>query len=84
LERGPGERDSERVRGQAWFHFPYVIDETQDVARAYGAQCIPDFFGFNAQDELNIAGGSTRRAYSLRHISPRPVRSNEAGGQVAR
>jgi peroxiredoxin len=34
------------------FTFPYVIDTTQEVARAYGAQCTPDFFGFNAQDEL--------------------------------
>src|SRR3984957_15112637 len=29
------------------FTFPYVIDETQAMARAYGAQCTPDFFGFN-------------------------------------
>ena len=36
--------------------FPYVIDETQDVARAYSAQCTPDFFGFNAQDELQYRG----------------------------
>jgi peroxiredoxin len=34
------------------FTFPYVIDDTQDVARAYDAQCTPNFFGFNAQDEL--------------------------------
>jgi peroxiredoxin len=38
------------------FPFPYVIDETQEVARAYGAQCTPDFFGFNAQDELQYRG----------------------------
>ena len=38
------------------FKFPYVIDETQEVARAYGAQCTPDFFGFNAQDELQYRG----------------------------
>ena len=38
------------------FSFPYVIDETQDVARAYDAQCTPDFFGFNAQDELQYRG----------------------------
>jgi peroxiredoxin len=38
------------------FTFPYVIDETQDVARTYGAQCTPDFFGFNAQDELQYRG----------------------------
>jgi peroxiredoxin len=36
--------------------FPYVIDETQEVARAYDAQCTPDFFGFNAQDELQYRG----------------------------
>ena len=38
------------------FTFPYVIDETQEVARAYGAQCTPDFFGFNAQHELQYRG----------------------------
>jgi len=38
------------------FTFPYVIDETQAVARAYGAQCTPDFFGFNAADELQYRG----------------------------
>ena len=38
------------------FTFPYVIDETQEVARAYEAQCTPDFFGFNAQDELQYRG----------------------------
>jgi peroxiredoxin len=38
------------------FTFPYVIDQTQDVARAYGAQCTPDFFGFNAKDELQYRG----------------------------
>jgi peroxiredoxin len=38
------------------FGFPYVIDETQDVARAYDARCTPDFFGFNAKDELQYRG----------------------------
>jgi peroxiredoxin len=38
------------------FTFPYVIDETQEVARNYGAQCTPDFFGFNARDELQYRG----------------------------
>jgi hypothetical protein len=33
-----------------------VIDETQAVAKAYGAQCTPDFFGLNAQDELQYQG----------------------------
>jgi peroxiredoxin len=38
------------------FGFPYVIDETQATARAYRAQCTPDFFGFNAKDELQYRG----------------------------
>jgi peroxiredoxin len=38
------------------FPFPYVIDETQQIARAYGAVCTPDFFGFNAGLELQYRG----------------------------
>jgi peroxiredoxin len=38
------------------FTFPYVIDEMQAVAHAYGAVCTPDFFGFNAKDELQYRG----------------------------
>ncbi len=38
------------------FSFPYLHDETQEVARAYGAVCTPDFFGFNGADELQYRG----------------------------
>ena len=38
------------------FGFPYAIDETQETARAYGAACTPDFFGFNANLELQYRG----------------------------
>jgi peroxiredoxin len=38
------------------FTFPYVIDETQETARAYDAQCTPDFFGFNAALALQYRG----------------------------
>ncbi len=38
------------------FVFPYVIDETQEIARAYGAVCTPDLFGFNAAGELQYRG----------------------------
>ena len=38
------------------FAFPYLIDETQEIARAYDAVCTPDFFGFNAKDELQYRG----------------------------
>jgi peroxiredoxin len=36
--------------------FPYVFDESQDAARAYGAVCTPDFFGYNADLELQYRG----------------------------
>jgi len=36
--------------------FPYVIDRTQEVARAYDAVCTPDFFGFNKDLELCYRG----------------------------
>jgi peroxiredoxin len=36
--------------------FPYLFDETQEVARAYGAVCTPDFFGYNADLELQYRG----------------------------
>jgi peroxiredoxin len=38
------------------FSFPYVWDETQQVAKAYGAVCTPDFFGFNDKLELQYRG----------------------------
>ncbi len=38
------------------FGFPYVIDETQEVAKAYGAVCTPDFFGYNAAGTLQYRG----------------------------
>ena len=38
------------------FPFPYLYDESQDVARAYGAVCTPDFFGFNRDLELQYRG----------------------------
>lgn len=36
--------------------FPYLLDETQQIAKAYDAVCTPDFFGFNAQFELQYRG----------------------------
>ncbi|HCM83315.1 MAG TPA: thioredoxin family protein [Alphaproteobacteria bacterium] len=36
--------------------FPYLFDETQEVAQAYGAVCTPDFFGYNANGELQYRG----------------------------
>ncbi|HMQ40272.1 MAG TPA: thioredoxin family protein [Paracoccus sp. (in: a-proteobacteria)] len=38
------------------FSFPYLYDESQSVARAYGAECTPDFFGYNAEGKLQYRG----------------------------
>jgi peroxiredoxin len=38
------------------FPFPYLIDESQSVAKAYGAVCTPDFFGYNADLQLQYRG----------------------------
>ncbi|MTD99331.1 redoxin domain-containing protein [Paracoccus sp. YIM 132242] len=38
------------------FSFPYLHDETQQVARTFGAECTPDFFGYNAAGELQYRG----------------------------
>ncbi len=45
-----------RVAREKGFLFPYLFDETQAVAKAYSAACTPDFFGFNADLELQYRG----------------------------
>jgi hypothetical protein len=44
------------VADEMGYPFPYLIDETQEVARAYGAVCTPDFFGYNADLRLQYRG----------------------------
>ena len=48
------------------FSFPYLIDETQDVAKKYGAVCTPDFFGYNKNMELQYRG----RIRELKDLKP--------------
>ena len=45
-----------RVAEQQQFSFPYLYDETQPVAQAYGAVCTPDFFGYNGDLQLQYRG----------------------------
>lgn len=45
-----------KVAAEFNFSFPYVWDETQQVAKAYGAVCTPDFFGLNNLLELQYRG----------------------------
>lgn len=68
--------------GQHRFPFPYLYDEDQSVARAWGAVCTPDFFGFNARMELQYRG---RLDASRRESGPADLRRDlyEAMRQVA-
>jgi peroxiredoxin len=45
-----------RLAKERQLPFPYALDESQAVARAYGAVCTPDFFGYNAKLELQYRG----------------------------
>lgn len=45
-----------RIAEQYEFSFPYLYDETQSVAKAYGAVCTPDFFGYNQDLRLQYRG----------------------------
>ena len=59
------------------FSFPYLIDETQNVAKEYGAVCTPDFFGYNKNLELQYRG----RIRELKDL--KPVREDDSDLKVA-
>lgn len=44
------------VAAKHQYPFPYLIDNSQSVARSYGAVCTPDFYGYNADLELQYRG----------------------------
>jgi len=59
------------------FSFPYLIDETQNVAKEYGAVCTPDFFGYNKSLELQYRG----RIRKLKDLMP--IREGDSDLKVA-
>ena len=48
------------------FSFPYLNDETQEIAKTYDAVCTPDFFGYNKNLELQYRG----RFRELKDLKP--------------
>ncbi|WP_455223439.1 thioredoxin family protein [Kaarinaea lacus] len=72
-----------KVSDEYGFSFPYLLDESQEVAKAYGAICTPDFFGYNAEMELQYRG---RLDASRKETAPSDVRRDlfEAMAEVAR
>jgi len=72
-----------RLAKEKRFPFPYLLDESQAVARAYDAACTPDFFGFNADLSLQYRG----RIYDVRNRQRVPGSKRElyeAMTQIAR
>jgi len=71
-----------RFAAEHGFTFPYVIDETQEIARAYDAVCTPDFFGFDKDLGLQYRG---RLDASRKEAAPADARRElfEAMMQVA-
>lgn len=71
-----------KVAEQWAFPFPYVYDQTQAVAKAYGAVCTPDFFGYNWDLKLQYRG---RLDASRKEPAPEDARRElfEAMVQVA-
>ena len=51
---------------QNHFPFPYLLDESQEVAKKFGAVCTPDFFGYNNKGQLQYRG----RIRKLNHLTP--------------
>ena len=71
-----------KVAREYGFPFPYVMDKTQETAKAYGAVCTPDFFGYNNKLELQYRG---RLDASRKEAAPQDARRDlyEAMKQVA-
>ena len=45
-----------KVAAEFQYPFPYLYDETQEIAKVYGAVCTPDFFGYNKDLKLQYRG----------------------------
>lgn len=73
----------QKVAAEYDFPFPYLIDESQAVAKAFGAVCTPDFFGYNANLELQFRG---RLDASRKETAPADAKRDlfEAMVQVAK
>ena len=66
-----------RIAKKNNFSFPYLLDETQEIAKKYGAVCTPDFFGYNKDLELQYRG----RYKELKDL--KPINNEDSNLKVA-
>lgn len=75
----------QRIAEQLDFPFPYLLDDTQSVAEKYGAVCTPDFFGYNAdlqlqyRGRLDASGKAPAPAHSRRELFEGMKRVSQTG-----
>lgn len=89
MSNDPAEYDEDsfenmkKIASEFAYPFPYLLDESQQVAKTYGAVCTPDFFGFNADMGLQYRG---RLDASRKEAAPLDARRDlfEAMAQVAK
>ena len=70
-------KNMKKISKELNFPFPYLIDETQEIAKSYGAVCTPDFFGYNKNLELQYRG----RIRELKNL--KPIRDGESDLKLA-
>ncbi len=76
-----------QVAREQGYPFPYVMDEDQSVAKAWGAVCTPDFFGLDAQGRVHYRGrldaaGKDGNATGLRRDLVEAMRELVETGQI--
>ncbi|ADQ18788.1 thioredoxin family protein [Leadbetterella byssophila] len=73
--------DKMREFAKEWnMDFPYLFDETQQVAKAYDAACTPDFYLFNAEDKLVYRGRLDESR--PRTEDPKPLTGKDLRGAI--
>lgn len=65
---------------ESGFTFPYLYDETQDVARAYDAACTPDFYIFDGEKKLRYRGRLDESRPRVEN--PKPVTGKDLRGAL--
>ncbi len=72
----------QRLARRHGFPFPYLLDDTQAVARAYGAVCTPDFFGYNAVLELQFRGSVSELVEAMVQVARTGVGPKEQSPSI--
>lgn len=63
----------QKMAQEQGYPFPYLLDESQQVSRQFGAVCTPDFFGYNAALQLQYRGRLDSAGKSAIEVAPREL-----------